>query len=143
MRLDPQDPMDVYFALRLAFVDRPDVRIRLQDRMTTPGSDRFAPDPSLWCVDAYVATDDGLRMTNPALQAMIERQLVQAGSLDRSVQDAGVGATAMLARDLYEAGDSGLVVVPTTDYASPHRDRPLYGPARRFAAEVLAGETGP
>jgi hypothetical protein len=133
MRLDPNDPFDVYFALRLAFVDRPDVRIRTQERaeLNPRMRSRFAPDPTLWCVDAYAADDDALRYVREyfvegAGPSMVERRLVQAGSLDRRVQEAGVGVQALLARDLYEdGGESGHAYWPS------------------FAAEVLAGETRP
>lgn len=116
MRLDPSDPFDVYFALRLAFVDRPEVRIRTQERMATPDPrGRFAPDPALWSVDAYARVDQDEkcclaptdvdlpcspacpRIADPMLY---EKRLTQPGTLDGGTPT--VGESAMLARMLYD-----------------------------------------
>lgn len=47
MRLAAADPMDVYFAFRLAFSDLPDVRIRTEDlpSVHARGRGRFLPAP--------------------------------------------------------------------------------------------------
>lgn len=144
MRLDPENPFDVYFALRLAFVDRPEVRIRTQDVASATGMrSRFAPDPTLWCVDAFVSFDKDDECTcavDPATEPpcsprcprayLIEDRLVQAGSLDRRLQEAGVGVQAVAAREIWEHGAAIL----------GGRVEKRTG-RRSFAAEVFAGDT--
>lgn len=133
MKLNPDNPFDVYFALRLAFVDRPEVRIRLQEPRLSPGRHRFAPDPTLWAVQAYALDEHELEAQEGQGYSyfsvdLIERELVQAGSLNRSVQEAGVGSSALLARDLYDQAHNGFTMVI----------EPGPGDRRRFSFEVLS-----
>lgn len=140
MRLDPNDPFDVYFALRLAFVDRPEVRIRTQERMAPPDPrGRIAPDPALWSVDAYAWLEPDADCScylgvnaeypcSPMCPRLVlgERQLVQPGTLDEGTLP--VGESALLARLLYDGGLEG----GGAAYVDPLA-------TRGFAGEVLAG----
>lgn len=146
MRLDPNNPYDVYFALRLAFVDRPDVRIRTQER-AVPSHSRFAPDPTLWCVDAFVEVDKDDECTcqvdwtteppcSPACPRahLYEDRLTQPGDLVGVTKALGLGAGALAARDLWESVGGMPVLGGRVDKRTGRRS---------FAAEVLVSDIKP
>jgi len=95
MELDPSRASDVYFAARLAFSDRPDVRINLVECPGGGAFDVYAyEEPAGW--QRYSEIDDpGCFWSRLARLEDLER--------DHPVVD-GVGPWAVAARELWEHG---------------------------------------
>lgn len=97
MKLDPANPLDVYFAFRLAFIDRPEIRIRTVEQTeghdTRPGYDtgRFVT-PGAPPVQVFLAEKiPGVPRMTSSRQVVrtagitLEREALQTGDLRRGV----------------------------------------------------------
>lgn len=107
MKLDPTNPFDVYFAFRLAFIDRPEIRIRTVEHTeghdTRPGynTGRFVT-PGAPPVQVFLT--GALERPFPFETMTWEREALQTADLRRGVHYRDPAEWASVVRGEYGGG---------------------------------------